>query len=186
MTRNVTTNKEVLSVFLKLKHWQLFGILFGLPVIFQLVITGMLASNSDFMRLLWGLVFGSSRVIDILLIIPHQWVMAFTVVTVLFIGLIFCWLYSLGINLLKKLPETIRTKSVRFKISLIISAICKIFTSVYIYYTFSDIVAGEELNMKILMFIIHLVFVFSVLHILLLLFYCKSIEMCRTANSSNF
>jgi hypothetical protein len=156
MTQNVTTNKEVLSVFLKLKHWQLFGILFGLPVIFQLVITGTLASNGDFMRLLWGLVFGSSRVIDILLIIPHPFVTAFTVVTVLFIGLIFCWLYSLGVNLPGKLPETAKMKSAGFKICLIISAICKIFTSVYLYFVFSGIVAGGELNTKIFVFAIPL------------------------------
>ena len=70
-----------MNIFLKLKHWQLFGILLGAFLGVQFIIS------------------------------LQKWTAIFELIHltmfVLFLGVYFCWLYTLGVNLNKKLPDMV-------------------------------------------------------------------------------
>ncbi|KAA6336897.1 hypothetical protein EZS27_014978 [termite gut metagenome] len=150
-----------MNIFLKLKHWQLFGLLIGIPVIFQFVVMGTVITNSDLMKLLLSFLINPTRLADIILIIPTKMIATYSIVMILFIGLIFCWFYSLGTNLYKKLPKTTVMHLTKFKIFFIISVVCKLFTSVYMYFIFSEISVEGELNLKMFTIIASL-YLFSI------------------------
>ncbi|MTK52576.1 hypothetical protein [Paludibacter sp.] len=103
-----------MTKFLTLKHWQLFGLLLGLPVIFQFFMESTNSSNDP---------TGEFKVYPILI--------------VLYMGLFLGWFYSLGSNLHKKLPETVNMNLNKFKLFLLIPAVYMLFFSVYIYSVFA-------------------------------------------------
>jgi hypothetical protein len=134
-----------MNTFLKLKHWQLFGVLAGIPAVFQFVATGWVVANTDLMKFLWQLPFNPARWQDIVALIPIKLVAGYyAVMMVLFAALIFCWLYSLGTNLCKRLPEAIKMNLTGFKLSLFIAVACKVFSAAYMYFLFGGISAGGE------------------------------------------
>jgi len=71
-----------MSIFLRLKHWQLFLLLIGIPLIFQFVIMGsvILSNNTNIMMTV------------------------FPIMMFLLLAIFFGWFYALGTNLHKKLP----------------------------------------------------------------------------------
>ncbi len=72
-----------MSRFLTLKHWQLFGLLLILPMIFQFVMAGAVVSTND----------------------PAIMFKAFPIVMILYSAIFFGWFYSLGTNLLPKTSD---------------------------------------------------------------------------------
>lgn len=184
MNQNVSTKKQTMSIFLKLKDWQLFGILLVIPVILQTVIVAMVLTNNDLVRLSFGFMINPVRIADILTAIPPGLVMVISALTIVFISLVFCWLYSLGVNLHKKLPETAVIKLPVFKVFLFISAAHEIVVSVWMYFLFLEISSGKALDMKMLSFV-------TPLHLISMCcaFYCfyfiakalKSIELQKPA-----
>lgn len=136
-----------MNIFLKLKHWQLFCLLAGIPAIFQFVAMGWVVTNSDLMKFLWQLIFNPERWQDIVALIPVKLVAGYyATMVVLFAALILCWFYSLGVKLCKRLPEAIKMNLTGFKVSLFISVACKLFVAVYMYSLLPKILAGGELH----------------------------------------
>ena len=90
-----------MRIFLKLKHWQLFVLMFVIPCGLQIV-------NICFMIFERSMYFFS---------------ILFPLTMLIYISAFFGWLYSIGINLHKKLPETVPMKSGRFKAFLCIPVI---------------------------------------------------------------
>lgn len=84
--------------FLTLKHWQLFLLLMGVPIIGEIIIMTMVIVSRDFFHLF-----------NVLLI---QGVIS--------CALFFAWLYSMGTNLFKKLPVGAGMSLARFKLFLFI------------------------------------------------------------------
>jgi hypothetical protein len=177
MHQNVSTKKQTMSIFLTLKDWQLFGILLVIPVILQTVIIAMVLTNSDLLRLSFDFMINPVRILPA---IPPGLVMTISILTIVFISLIFCWLYSLGVNLHEKLPETAGMKLPIFKVFLFVSTAHEIVASVCMYFLFLEISSGKVLDMKMLSF-------FTPLHLISMCsaFYCfyfiakafKSIEL---------
>lgn len=156
-----------MTKFLTLKHWQLFGLLIGLPMIFQFVIIGYVftSRNSTIMT------------------------SVFSIMMILYIGLFFGWFYALGTNLHKKLPNFEAMNLTKFKIFLFIPVAYLLFQSVFMFGKISAISSGVQLNAAILALIIplHLFSIFGV-------FYCfyfiaktlKTIEWQKTVTFSDF
>jgi len=86
----------MMNFFLRLKHWQLFMLLMGIPFI------GQIATFS--------LVFTFSDPFAVFAVMP--------LIMIIFMTAFFCWFYALGVNLHQKLPETVQTNLKRFKLFL--------------------------------------------------------------------
>jgi len=156
-----------MTKFLTLKHWQLFGLLLGLPMIFQFVFMGSIISNNN----------------------PTIVFTALPIVTILYAGLFFGWFYSLGTNLHKKLPEIVNMNLKKFKLFLFIPAVYMLLFSVYMSNMFSDVSADLEVNPAIfgIIFPLHLFSMFCI-------FYClyfiskeiKAVEWQKPVTFSDF
>lgn len=98
-----------MTKLLTLKHWQLFGLLIGLPMIFQFIVTGSIMSSNN----------------------PTMFIVAFPIMMIFFISLFFGWFYALGTNLHEKLPATATMNLTRFKIFLSIPVVYMLLISVF-------------------------------------------------------
>lgn len=86
--------------FLKARHWQLFILIFGLPLIFYvfMMVSVISAAANDST----ANVFGEFKFFPILM--------------VLVIGIQFGWFWSIGVGLQSKVPETVKMKVKKFKV----------------------------------------------------------------------
>ncbi len=75
-----------MKLFLQLKHWQLFILLIGIPLAIEFLTVGFIFSDDDFSS---GL---------------EQFLHIFPILMLLYIGVLFSWLGSVGVFLSKKLP----------------------------------------------------------------------------------
>jgi len=116
-----------MTKFLTLKHWQLFGLLMGLPLIFQVVAMGSIMTSRS----------------------PTMFFVAFPIMMIFFIGLLFSWFYALGTNLHKKLPATVTMNLTRYKIFLFIPVAYMLFLSMFMFGMFSNISSGGQPNLAI-------------------------------------
>ena len=91
-----------MKFFLQLKHWQLFGLLVGIPFILQIV--GMVTKS----------------------------VIILTVSALIMFGVLFGWYYTLGINLNKKLPKRVKMNVTKFNWSMFITLVSQFFFFVFI------------------------------------------------------
>ena len=156
-----------MTKFLTFKHWQLFGLLMGIPIIFQIISIGSIVSSND----------------------PTAEFKFFPVMMILYLGLFLGWFYSLGTNLHKKLPETVNMNLKKFKIFLLIPAIYMVLFTFYMSYIFSNVSTGIEPNPAIwgIIFPLHLFSMFC-------LFYClyfiskelKAVEWQKPVTFSDF
>lgn len=87
-----------MTKLLTLKHWQIFTLLMGVPVLFQLFVGYAVTTDS-----VSSLIF-----------------IAFPVMLVFLIAVFFGWFYAIGTNLHKKLPGSVTMNLTRFKIFLFI------------------------------------------------------------------
>ncbi|MBN7803071.1 hypothetical protein J0A67_19510 [Algoriphagus aestuariicola] len=95
-----------MTKLLTLKHWQLFGLLVGFPLIFQTILFAMVFSGN------YSSVFPYLISID----------------AIAFMGVFFGWFYQLGTHLHEKLPDTASMNVTRFKIFLFIPVIYLLFS----------------------------------------------------------
>jgi hypothetical protein len=89
--------------FLKAKHWQLFLLLFGVPMMVQF---GAMIGLSA--------MFATGRVPDLHMIAPYFRFLPF--ILIVFTGFFFAWFYSIAIGLQGKLPARVKMKVRKFKI----------------------------------------------------------------------
>ena len=156
-----------MTKFLTLKHWQLFGLLMGLPMVFQFITIGSVILSND----------------------PTTMFYFFPIMMILFIGLFFGWFYALGTNLHKKLPQTANMNLTHFKIFLLIPVVYMLLISVFMAGMFSNITSGGQPDPAIFALIIPL-HLFSMSCI----FYClyfnakalKTVEWQKPVTFSDF
>lgn len=99
-----------MAKLLNLKHWQLFLLIFGVPIIFQWVVSSMVMTSLS----------------------PIKILTATLIVVILFFGLFFSWVYTLGTYLHKKLPETVRMNLTLFKVSFFILLVYMLIIPVFL------------------------------------------------------
>lgn len=156
-----------MTKLLTLKHWQLFGLLMVLPMIFQFVAMGSILTSSN----------------------PTLFLIAFPIMMIFFIILFFGWFYALGTNLHKKLPATVTMNLTRFKIFIFIPVAYMLFFLVFVSGMFSHFSSGGQPNFSIfgLIFPLHLFSMFCI-------FYClyfnakalKTVEWQKPVTFSDF
>jgi hypothetical protein len=86
-----------MNLFLRLRAWQLFALLFGLPLLIQLLAGVALALTKDFLFFAAGLLLA-----------------------MLLFCLFFGWLWTLGTRLTALLPATVPNRGGRFKAALLL------------------------------------------------------------------
>lgn len=156
-----------MTKFLTLKHWQLFAVLFGIPLVIQIItLSSVIKSN------------GATPVFFF-----------FPVFMFLATGLYMGWFYVLGIGLYKKLPPTAPMNLNRFKLFLIIPLVYILLISLFISGVFFSSETGKQLNpfIFLLIFPLHLFSMFCI-------FYClyfnakalKAVEWQRPVTFSDF
>src|SRR5258706_2109059 len=95
------------TTFLKARHWHLFLLTFGIPMIFQFVMMGVMVAN---IPKGWASV-GNGTVSSM-----FNFFKIFPVVMMIFTGTIFGWFWSIAIGLQDKVPANIKMKTKKFKI----------------------------------------------------------------------
>jgi hypothetical protein len=101
--------------FLHAKHWQLFLPIFGIPMIFQFILMGtFIATMSS----------------DTGISVMFNYFKIFPVLTIICLGTIFCWFWSIAIGLQYKVPAHINMKTKRFKVFFFIPLIYLLFISI--------------------------------------------------------
>lgn len=155
---------------LHLKHWQLFLLIIGFPIILEFVFMGAILSQN-------------LSLISI----------AFPIIMILVIGLFFGWFYTLGVNLHKKLPDTVQMNLNKFKLFLVIPVVYMVFLSIFFFSAFSktaddgETAVGLSNDLMLLIFPLHLFCMFCI-------FYClyfnakalKAVEWQRPVTFSDF
>lgn len=94
-----------MDIFLRLKHWQLFLLIIGLPIVFQISFVGVLASSEK--------VGTMDNIFQLLQFAP----LIFSISMCAFFG----WFWAIAMEFQKKLPESLRLKLTKFKVLFLIS-----------------------------------------------------------------
>ena len=162
-----TFTEESLSIFLHLKHWQLFSVLVGVPFVFQMFITEAIFNSNDPSAIL-----------------PILWI-----VMIIDVALFLGWLYVMGSNLHSKLPKGVSMNLATFTWFVIIPAAYICLASAFFLGKFVDILHGQQLDPSIFGLIVpvHLFCMFC-------MFYClyfvartlKAVELKRTVAFSDY
>lgn len=156
-----------MSKLLTLKHYQLFLLMVGLPVIIECFLMGraILSRNMNAM-------------------FPGFFIMM-TIFLIFFVG----WFYSLGANLFKRLPATAKMSLTKFKVFLFVYVAYILFILVYMIDVFMTIALDGRPNPVIFFYILplHLFSMFCI-------FYClyfnakalRTIELQRPVTFSDY
>lgn len=89
--------------FLRAKHWQLFLLTFGIPLIFQFIMMGSVFAN-----------IASETPPDPAMFLNFFYV--FPLLMILFAGTFFGWFWSIAIGLQYKVPANVKMKTGKFKV----------------------------------------------------------------------
>lgn len=169
----------MIEKFLKAKHWQLFLLTFGIPIILQILMTVIMfvsinSGNGDDSFLL-TMIF-------------------FPIVMIVFIGTQFGWFWSVAIGLQSKVPENVKMKVKKFKLLFFIPLIYIITISIFIsFLTIGMTESGEAQSagllpgLLILIIPLHLFSMFCIFYsIYFVAKTFKTVELQREVNFSDF
>lgn len=156
-----------MRIFLTLKHWQLFVLLVGIPMVLPFIIIGSFIFARD----------------------PTILFISFPTLMILDMVVFFGWFYSLGTNLFKRLPVTVKMSLTTFKIFLFIPVVFMVFLLVFMFGMVSTTLSGEQPNLLIFALIIPLD-----LFCMFCLFYCmyfiakalKAVELQKTVTFNDY
>jgi hypothetical protein len=156
-----------MKLFLTLKHWQLFILLVGVPFIAEILLMGVVIASSD----------------------PRIAFYFFPLIMILSVGPFTAWFYSLGTNLFKRVPLTVKMSLTRFKVFLFFQVAYILFLTVFMAGLFSNLSPEGKINPAIFSFIfpLHIFAMFCI-------FYClyfnakalKAIELKRPVTFGDY
>ena len=171
------TKIKMTEKFLKAKHWQLFLLTFGIPMIFQFVMMGTMFAK-----------IGSGNNPDPSFMFSY--LKFFPIMMILFMGVFFGWFWSVVIGLQKVIPAGSQMKLKRFKIFFFIPLVYILFFSIFIGGAIGGItVASDAPNPRIIFGMIaiilplHLLSIFSIFHSLY--FVAKAFKTAIKANKTD-
>lgn len=104
--------------FLRAKHWQLFLLTFGIPIVFQLIMMFSMILNIS---------IDSNPDPAIMFIFMS----ISPIIMIIFMGVFFGWFWSVAIGLQKKVPENVKMKVKKFKIFFFIPMIYMLFITIF-------------------------------------------------------
>lgn len=117
--------------FLKAKHWQLFLLTIGIPMVLQFILIGGLISEIS-----KGTEGDPEMVFNYFKIFPF--------IMVLFTGILFGWFWSIGVGLDRIIPEELKLNVGWFKILLLIPIIYILCVSIFIGTMFNGFISPES------------------------------------------
>ena len=88
----------------KAKHWQLFLLMFGIPILFQFFVMGNILSQISLKENNPDLSF------------MVNYFRLFPILMILYLGTFFGWFWSIAIGLNHKIPTGLKMKTSKFKI----------------------------------------------------------------------
>ena len=103
---------------LKAKHWQLFILAFGIPMIFQFFMKGTMFS-----------IFDSE--VDRYLNLMFSYMKFFHIMTIILLGVFFVWSWFVALGLQSKVPEGVKMKVKKFKIFVFILMVYVLFIHLF-------------------------------------------------------
>jgi hypothetical protein len=170
----------MINKFLNAKHWQLFTLMFGIPILLQIVAMISMFANIDS--------DGNPDQAGMLNIMK-----VFPIIMLLYVGLLFGWLWSIGIGLQKFIPTDIKMKIKKFKIFFFVPLTYILFLLIIIGTTFYGISSGSNAVGGIvgkMLFVVIPLHLFSMFCIFYLLHFVsktiKTTELKRNVNFSEF
>ena len=170
----------MINRFLNAKHWQLFILMFGVPILLQIITMISVFANIDSNG-----TPGQTGMLNMILIFP--------IIMFLYAGLFFGWFWSIGIGLQKYIPTDIHMKIKKFKILFCIPLAYILFLLTAIVAVFYGVSSGNNDVSGILeklLFVIFPLHLFSMFSIFYLLYFTaktiKTIELKRTVTFSDF
>ncbi|MBL7932692.1 MAG: hypothetical protein JNL60_12360 [Bacteroidia bacterium] len=156
-----------MAFLLRLKHWQLFVLLIGVPFILEILVMIIVASTGSLMGMFIAL--------------P---IMMFAAVF-----FFFGWFYTLGTRLYQKLPPTVTMKLGLFKFFLFFPSIYLVIFSCLMYLMFTNLEPGGQPSpfIFVIIFPLHIFSMFCI-------FYCiyfnakvlKAVELQRPVTFSDY
>ena len=167
--------------FLKAKHWQLFLLTFGIPIILQIILMGSMISN-----------FATNTIPDPK--IMSNYMKFFPMIMVLFMVIFFGWFWSVAIGLQNKVPKNVTMKVKKFKVFFFIPMVYMVFILLFMAFAINELISNSgELNV---VFIGSMVAVIVPLHLfsMFCIFYTlyfvakafKTVELQREVKFSDF
>ncbi len=114
----------MIDKFLKAKHWKLFLLMIGIPIIFQFIMI-----VSMFVNIETDNNSGSEFMFDYMSFAP--------ILMIFFYGIFFVWFWSIGVGLQRMIPIELKLKVNRFKILLSIPTIYVLFLLGFIFSIFN-------------------------------------------------
>lgn len=119
----------MISKFLKAKHWQLFLLTFGIPLIFQVImmesmmVKMMKEPNPD----------------PEMIFQYFNYFKFFPLIMIAFMAVLFGWFWSVAIGLQKKIPSSVKMKVRKFKIFFFIPMVYMIFIMLFMAFAIDNV-----------------------------------------------
>jgi hypothetical protein len=169
----------MIDKFLKAKHWQLFSLTFGLPIIFQVAMMIGLLSN-----IATKTPPDATSILNFISVMP--------LMMILMMGMQFGWMWSVAIGLQKKVPDTVKMKVKTFKLFLFIPIIYS-----FIFAAFFGVISGvftafdafmpHITTLLVIILPLHFLAIFCMIYSLYFIAKTlKTVEMQREAYFSDF
>jgi hypothetical protein len=161
----------MIQKFLKAKHWQIFLLTIGIPMVFQYLLIGAAISDPE---------ASPASIANLIVFVP-------ILVLVVLFGLfgLFGWFWSIGIGLQSKIPQNVKMNVNRFKIFFFIPLIYLLLLTGFVVF----FINGEkpDVTMFMTIFPIHLFSMFCILHTMYFIAKTiKTVELQREAEFSDF
>jgi hypothetical protein len=126
------TEIKMTKKFLKAKHWQLFLLQFGVPMMLQLIMMGSIFAE-----------LGSGNKPDPLFMLSYM--KFFPIIMLLLMGVLFGWIWSVAVGLQGKAPEDVKMKVKKFKIFFFIPIVYLLFINLFMGIQINSLMAnGSE------------------------------------------
>lgn len=166
--------------FLRAKHWQLFLLTFGIPMVFQVFMMGYMFSS-----------IGSGSSPDAQVILSYM--QLFPVIMLLFMSVFFGWFWSVATGLQRQVPEGVHMKVKKFKVLFLIPMVYMLLLTLLIGGTMVSFASGQEPSggfmgtMAAIIVPLHLFSMFSIFYSLYFVAKTvKTVELQREVSFSDF
>ncbi|MAN88231.1 MAG: hypothetical protein CL555_15875 [Algoriphagus sp.] len=167
--------------FLKAKHWQLFLLTFGIPMMLQFLMVGTIFTN-----------VGTGNNPDPTFIFNYM--IFFPIMMIIFTGVFFGWFWSVAVGLQIKVPEDVKMKVKKFKIFFFIPMVYLLFVTLFMGVQLNGLMTnGTEPSVGligVLVAVIVPLHLFSMFCIFYSLYFVaktfKTVELQREVNFSDF
>ncbi|MGB0524989.1 MAG: hypothetical protein ACPGJS_18600 [Flammeovirgaceae bacterium] len=170
-----------MNIFLKAKHWQLFVLLFGIPMAGQFLMIAGIVSNANQVA---PEIYGNTREVSNQMNLMFK---IFPFLMLILVGTFGGWLWAIGTGLQHRIPDHLKINITRFKLFTIIPFSYIIVLSFSMMAIQQQLMLGINPAIFILMFVLHIFSMFCILHTM---YYVaktlKTVELQREASFSDF